>query len=104
MKLYKNEDGESRVLLVYQAGIANVFEVDCFNMRASGRVTKRIRQGSFRECEVYCQGLADAGVTVKTVGCNQPGDITNMNWTDDLESLPFNDEFRPVDSDNRGRD
>ena len=97
--LTKNEEGESKVVLVYQVGIANVFEVDCLNMVASYRVTKRLKQGCFRECEEYCEGLADAGVIVKTVGCNQPGDITNMNWTQDLESLPFNREFRPVDSD-----
>lgn len=101
-KFTKNQDGESRVVLVYQAGVANVFEVDCFNMRASGRsFTKRIKLGSFRECETYCQGLSDSGIIVKTVGCNQPGDISGLNWTENLEQLPFHDEFRPVDSDEK---
>jgi hypothetical protein len=85
-----------KALLVYQAGIANIFEVATFNLHgvASGR--KRILQGDFRTCENFARGLAFAGWHVGSVGCNKAGDIIHETWTDDLESLPFSDKFSPV--------
>lgn len=82
--------------LVYQAGIANVFEVDCLNTATFGREAKRLMQGDFKTCEAFAFGLAVAGHIVHTCACNMAGDITNQPWTFDLESAPFSDKFRPV--------
>ena len=86
----------SYAVLVYQAGIANVFEVDCLNMADFGRNARRIEQGDFRTCENFAKGLAHAGYTVATAGCNQAGDIVSARWTTDLDTLPFSEKFRPV--------
>lgn len=83
-----------RAVLVYQAGIANVFAVDSFNLSDYGREAYRLVQGSFRECEAFARGLAAAGVLVKSAGCNQAGDIINATWSEDLG--PFRDKARPV--------
>ncbi len=85
-----------RVMLVYQAGIANVFEVDCFNLAPFGRNAKRVMQHAFSPCENYARGRGDAGDIVRTVGCNQAGDITDSQWTDNFDDLPFSAEFNPV--------
>jgi len=85
-----------RAMLVYQAGIANVFEVECFNLHNFGRDAKRLLQSDFRTCESFARGLAAAGVLVATVHCNQAGDIAAAHWSDDLETAPFSDKFRPV--------
>ena len=85
-------------VLVYQAGIANVFAVDCLNMSGYGRNARRLIQQDFRTCESFALGLSTAGVKVATAGCNQVGDITESKWTTDLDSLPFSDRFRPVTS------
>lgn len=90
-----------RYVLVYQAGIANVFEVTAFNLSDYGRDAKRIMQADFRTCETFCRGLVQAGAIVKTAGCNQAGDIVNSHWTEDLDSLPFSDHFNPVQSYNK---
>lgn len=87
-----------KAMLVYQAGIANVFTVDSFNLADYGRGAWRICQADFRTCETYATALKFAGFAVKTAGCNVAGDIAKQVWTDDLESLPFNTQFRPVDS------
>lgn len=85
-----------RAFLVYQAGIANVFSVDCFNLSDYGRETKRLLQSDFRTCEAFARGLGAAGVIVHSAHCNEAGDIINSRWSDDLESAPFSDSFRPV--------
>lgn len=85
-----------KAVLVYQAGIANVFQVDCFNMAASGRKETRLLQADFRTCESFARGLAAAGVSVATAACNMAGDIARCGWEQDLESQPFSDQFRPV--------
>jgi hypothetical protein len=85
-----------RAMLVYQAGIANVFEVDCFNLNPAGRVAKRLMQGDFRGCECFARGLRAAGVIVTTVHCNMAGDIADQPWSDDLSAAPFDDRFHPV--------
>lgn len=82
--------------LVYQAGIANVFEVASPNLADFGRDAVRILQSDFRECEAFSRGLAKAGHIVHTLGCNMAGNITHLQWTDELDSLPFCDQFRPV--------
>lgn len=88
-----------KAVLVYQAGIANVFAVDCFNLNPYGRNAKRLFQSDFWACENFARGLDAAGVKVATMQCNMAGDITNMQWSNDLESAPFSDKFRPVWSD-----
>ncbi len=85
-----------RAFLVYQAGIANVFAVDCFNLVPCGREAKRLLQSDFRTCEAFAKGLGAAGVRVMTAACNEAGDIVNSLWSDDLEAQPFSDSFRPI--------
>lgn len=82
--------------LVYQAGIANVFEVDCSNFKASGRKAERVLQGDFSSCELFARGLALGNHIVHTAACNRAGDVTNSDWSEDLESQPFSSNFRPV--------
>ncbi len=87
-----------RYVLVYQGGIANVFQVSSFNLSDYGRDAKRLLQSDFRTAEAFARGLAAAGGVVKTAAANRAGDITRATWTDDLESQPFADQFRPVSS------
>ena len=85
-----------RAVLVYQAGLANVFQVTSFNLSDYGRDARRLMQADFRSCEQFARGLQAAGVTVKTAACNMAGDIIGQPWSDDLDSQPFSDQFRPV--------
>lgn len=85
-----------RAVLVYQAGIANVFEVQSFNMADFGRDAKRLLQADFRSCEMFARGLDAAGVKVATAHCNMAGDITHQPWSVLLETAPFNEQFHPV--------
>lgn len=89
-----------QAVLVYQAGIANVFEVQCFNMSDFGRDAKRLLQGTFGQCEMFAHGLKAAGVMVVSAHCNMAGDIINAHWSDFLLDAPFNDKFHPVYSKN----
>jgi hypothetical protein len=88
-----------RAMLVYQSGLANVFQVASFNLADYGRYASRMMQSDFRNCESFALGLAAAGWIVKTAACNMAGDAAAQQWTDDLESQPFSSGFRPVDSD-----
>lgn len=88
----------NRYVLVYQAGLANVFRVASFNLSDYGRDAERLMQADFRSCEAFARGLAEAGGIVKTAACNRAGDIIRETWTDDLDSQPFSEKFRPVDS------
>lgn len=93
------EDGEIKrinFMLVYQAGIANLFKVDCFNLNKFGRNSQRLFQGDFRTAEYMAHGAGLAGACVSTAACNIVGDIRDAKWTDDLESQPFSDQFHPV--------
>ena len=85
-----------RAVLVYQAGIANVFAVDSFNMSDYGRNAIRLCQNDFRTCEAFARGLGAAGVKVVSAHCNQVGDIEFSTWSEDLDSAPFSDNQRPV--------
>jgi len=87
---------DKQAMLVYQAGIANVFEVDCFNLSSFGRNAKRLLQSDFRTCEAFVSGLAHAGYYVATAHCNMAGDIKDQKWSFDLNDAPFSDKFRPV--------
>jgi cytosine/uracil/thiamine/allantoin permease len=85
-----------KAVLVYQAGLANVFAVDSFNMADYGRNARRLMQYDFRTCEAFAQGLAAAGVLVASAACNQAGEIANARWSEDLNAQPFSDKFKPV--------
>jgi len=87
-----------KIFLIYQAGIANVFEVDCFNLSEYGREAKRLLQTDFKTAEIYCQGREDAGDTVKAAACNMAGDIALQNWTQDFDAQPFRESFRMRDT------
>ena len=93
-----------RAVLVYQAGIANVFQVDTFNM-ADTEGRKLLYQGDFDTCEWFARGLVAAGARVASAACNQAGDIIGIRWqamladkTIDAEgnTPPFADAMRPV--------
>lgn len=85
-----------RAVLVYQAGIANVFEVSCFNANPHGRNAKRLLQHAFGPCEWFVKGLAHAGYSVTSMQCNQAGDVTEAQWSEDLDAAPFSDKFQAV--------
>ncbi len=85
-----------KAVLVYQAGIANVFAVTSYNLSDYGRDARRLLQGAFTTCADFARGLQAAGVMVKVCACNQAGDIATAHWTDDLESQPFSDKFVTV--------
>lgn len=77
--------------LVYQAGIANVFEVQSGNLSDFGRDAKRLLQSDFKTCAAFARGLAAAGVNVYTASCNKAGDIVQATWTMGLDDCPFHD-------------
>ena len=56
-----------KVVLVYQAGIANVFEVDSLNLSDYGREARRLLQGDFRTCEAFARGCGAAGAYRESV-------------------------------------
>lgn len=92
-----NADGDRRsYAIVYQGGIANLFDIQCANSNPFGRDAKRIFQGDFRTAETMATGIGIAGGIVFSFACNKPGDIKNEIWTDDLESQPFSDKFNAV--------
>lgn len=85
-------------MLVYQGGIANVFEVDRFAITPAHRNARRLTQGDFRSCENFSLGLAAAGALVVTAACNMVGDIADREWSFELDKQPFSDNFHPVDN------
>lgn len=85
-----------RAMLVYQAGIANVFRVDCFNMCNFGRNAIRLIQTSFNGAEYFADGLVAAGVKVGSCYCNECGDISEKVWKEDLENAPFSKDMNPI--------
>ena len=86
-----------QAVLVYQAGIANVFAVRSFNMADYGREARRLLQSDFRTCEAFAAGLDAAGILVASAWCNQAGDIIAAHWNDcNFSDAPFSDSFRQV--------
>lgn len=81
-----------KIMLVYQSGIANVFEVDAMRLNASNRGrTVRLLQGSFRDCAMFARGMAAAGCYVLTASCNVAGDASLVDWQPGTEGTPFRD-------------
>lgn len=87
----KHESSTRKIALVYQAGIANVFDVtDASN-------PKRLLQNDFHSCEWFARGLGAAGCIVRSRHCNKAGDITgDFPWEIDLEDAPFRNSMSPV--------
>jgi hypothetical protein len=79
--------------LVYQAGIANVFEVADYAYYAHNRKARRVMQNDFHSCAWYARGLKDAGATVRTFACNMAGDVAEQPWSTDLDAAPFSEQF-----------
>jgi cytosine/uracil/thiamine/allantoin permease len=92
----ENKLNVTKAVLVYQAGIANIFAVDCFNMSDYGRNAKRLMQGAFCSCESFARGLAAAGVLVTSATCNMAGDISRQKWSEDVADAPFFNSMVPV--------
>jgi hypothetical protein len=86
-----------KTAIVFQGGIANVFEIDRHDLTpwlpsfsgASDRHRKRLLQGSYRDAIMFARGLKAAGAMVLVLACNKAGDIAGATWTEDLESQPF---------------
>jgi hypothetical protein len=79
-----------KLAIVYQAGIANVFQVDKFDLGdASERKAKRIMQTSFDAAIMFMRGAQYAGAEVKTAYCNQAGDISAREWSNNADDAPF---------------
>jgi hypothetical protein len=86
-----SENGQSggKAALVYQAGIANVFD-------ETGDAKRRLLQSDFRSCESFARGLGAAGYSVRSVHCNRAGDIAAETWSETLEDAPFRESMHPV--------
>ena len=87
--------------LVYQAGIANVFDTSNYMQgvkKYPAYPALRLLQGDFRSCEMFARGLRAAGVIVTSFVCNMAGDITHQQWSTNLNDAPFSDKFSPVNS------
>lgn len=81
-------------MLVYQAGIANVFRVENFGLSRTDRgEQKRMLQHAFDACGWYVRGMVDAGAEYRVAVCNMAGDIADREWSYDLESAPWNEKF-----------
>jgi len=89
---------ERRFVLVYQAGIANLFEVECFNMASFGRDARRLFQGSFNVAEYLARGiiLGNSDALVFSAYCNKAGDIKDADWETNLPDMPFFANAAPV--------
>ena len=82
-----------RAILVYQAGIANVFRQD-----APGLPKTRLLQGTFGQAEMFARGLKAAGVVTEVAYCNEAGDIMDSRWHFGLPALadaPFRGAMHP---------
>lgn len=88
-----------RAVLVYQAGIANVFAVENIHPDPAKRLTTRpLVQGAFETCQAYANGLSAAGATVTSMACNEAGDIADRTWHEwDADGQnPFRESQNPV--------
>lgn len=84
-----------KLVVVYQAGIANVFYVDAFSQIATKRgTTQRQMQCDFRRAEDFAYGYFNAGGEVRFAACNEAGDIAERDWTTPLDEAPFAGQMR----------
>lgn len=90
----KKRDGYvNNAYLVYQCGIANVFEVEKLSLTREGRNARRLYQGDFRAAYMLSRGLQLAGCKVKTAHCNMAGDIIDMTWSENFDDAPFQNQL-----------
>lgn len=75
--------------LVYQGGIANVFEMQ------DRMPPRRVMQGTFLACEVYATALMEMGAEMEVHFCNMAGDIRLEAWDTTREAAPFTDSMSP---------
>lgn len=78
-------------ILVYQAGIANVFKYDPRRGEYS-----RVLQSDFQTCAQYVRGVAACGIQVQAAWCNRAGDIelSRSEWQyDNFDAAPFCESF-----------
>ena len=87
---------KKKAVIVYQGGIANIFEVDSFNLSNYGREARHILQSDFHTCEIFARGLGHAGYRVGSASCNKAGSIIDQKWTQGLNDCPFRDSAHPV--------
>ena len=92
---------KKRYVLVYQCGIANVFEVESFNLSDYGRDAKLVNQGAFTSNISFCNGLVEAGHAVKTAHCDKAGDITWSKWIEGMGNM-FSEHKYNIDRNNKG--
>lgn len=85
--------------VVYQVGIANVFLSENHGQTSAERgMTIRVWQGTFRDAEMIARGYAIANGSVKSMYCNQAGDIIESDWSTEVKSAPFSDLMRTVEN------
>ena len=84
-----------KYVLVYQAGIANIFSVVSFNLSDYGRDAIRVYQGDFHTAEAQLHGMWLGGATVGVAACNRAGDIITQKWDTDIDNMPFRESARP---------
>jgi hypothetical protein len=88
---------QRKFALVYQSGIANVFEVECLNLKDFGREAKRLVQADFKTAESFARGLATGGHIVASFHCNMAGEIKNFDWSDDMDNALWREQMSPVE-------
>lgn len=88
--------------LVYQSGIANLFQVPSLEFYAEGR-NKRVFQGDFRTAEAMARGAILAGGEVRVASCNVAGDIADLVWAQGMSNCPFRECANPPLSAERKR-
>jgi hypothetical protein len=69
-----------RIVLVYQVGIANVFEVDRFSRHAGRRNGRRLLQSDYHSCAMFARGMGATGYVVRTMNCDMAGDCARFTW------------------------
>jgi hypothetical protein len=86
-------DRPMKAMLVYQGGIANLFEVDELTLEPVGRNARGLYQGDFYSAHKLAQGMGMAGATIRTAHCNQAGNIAGSVWSCDMEDAPFSEKL-----------
>lgn len=85
----------TRLALVYQGGLANLFEVERFGIRPKERrETRRVFQGDFGTAKAMARGAELAGARIGSYACNRAGDIINAPWDTTDVDAPFLDHDR----------
>lgn len=70
--------------------------MDCFTQIPFERNAQRLLQSTFRDCEYFARGMAEAGCFVTSMNCNKAGNIQDLHWDIHLENAPFRESLQPV--------